>query len=302
MRLGLIGCGRWGRNIMSTARDLLDAKLVAVASANSGTACMIPENCCVFPDWRSLLDSNLIDGVIIASPAYTHAEIALAAMERHIPVLIEKPMALSIDDAEALLKSSIKNQTYATVDHIHLFNPAFRRMVEIMPKYGSILNISGVAGGPGPYRSDCSALWDWAPHDISMILTLTKLFPIKVLSQKIPLQPDAPDNAEHVFLKLIFEKDITASIDISNHRDIKTRILKVTTTHGTLEYDDTAEIKLRSSSSDLDVSYNPNSPLLTVLNEFVDNISKSSNDISGLKLGLDIIRILDQTQRTIDGF
>jgi predicted dehydrogenase len=174
MRLGLIGCGRWGRNIISTSRDLLDAKLVAVARANSGTACTMPENCCVFPDWRSLLDSNLIDGVIIASPAYTHAEIALAAMERHIPVLIEKPMALSIDDAEALLKSSIKNQTYATVDHIHLFNPAFRRMVEIMPTYGSILNISGIAGGPGPYRSDCSALWDWAPHDISMILTLTK--------------------------------------------------------------------------------------------------------------------------------
>ena len=265
---------------------------MAVASTNPETASLVPKGCRIFQNWRSLLDSRCIDGVIIATPANTHAEIALAALDLHIPALIEKPLALSIEDAEALMQSSIKNQTYATVNHVHLFNPAFRRMVELVPKYGSIVSISGIAGGPGPYRSDCSVLWDWGPHDIAMMLKIIGRYPTKVTGKKIPVKKGAPDYAEEIYLKLQFGSALEAFINISNNRRSKIRSFEIVAQNGTLLYDDCARDKLISSCLYEDVRYLPAAPLLLAINDFVDNISMLSTDTTGLKLGLDVVKVI----------
>jgi len=293
IRLGLVGCGRWGRNIIATTAHLEGARLVAVASSNPVTRDLTPPHCKVFPTWQHLMNSNHIDGLIIASPAHTHAEISLTAMDHRIPILIEKPMALSTHDAERLMQSSIKNKTYATVNHIHLFNPAFRRLLQIIPKYGSISSISAIAGGPGPFRSDCSVLWDWAPHDIAMVLKITGKIPTNVICKKINMQSSASEYAEHISLRLEFKSDLEAILDISNNRISKMRSFQVVAEHGTLLYDDCAQQKLISSRPEEDVSYASTPPLLCAINDFVNNISTPSDDISGLKIGLDVIKIID---------
>ena len=89
LKLGLVGAGRWGRNYVRTIATLDGLRLAAVASRNPETATLVPPHCHIVTDWHDLIAMPGIDGIIIASPPATHAEILLAAIAagKHVAVL-----------------------------------------------------------------------------------------------------------------------------------------------------------------------------------------------------------------------
>src|SRR5229473_890850 len=107
VRLGLIGAGRWGRNYLRTIAATPGVRLARLASRNPDSVRLAPADCAVTPDWRDLLDRNALDGVIIATPAALHAEMALAAMDAGLPVLVEKPLTMDIAQARALGRKAL---------------------------------------------------------------------------------------------------------------------------------------------------------------------------------------------------
>ena len=172
IRLALVGAGRWGRNYIRTIAALDGVQLVAVASRNAETATLVPARCRVVPDWRLLMDANDVDGVVIASPPGTHADILIAAVERGKAVLVEKPVVMSRADAARVRAAVTRQPAIVLVDHIHLFQPAFRALCREATALGPIRSIKSSIGSHGPHRRDASVLWDWAPHDLAMCLTL----------------------------------------------------------------------------------------------------------------------------------
>jgi len=104
VRLGLIGAGRWGRAYIRTLAELDGLSLKWVSSRNPETKTFVPDTCSVTEDWRDLMTAENIDGIIVATPPASHAEIALTAIEQGHAVMVEKPLTLSLQEAEHLLE------------------------------------------------------------------------------------------------------------------------------------------------------------------------------------------------------
>lgn len=151
-RLALYGRGRWGTAIQRTLLEIPGVTVVVVGRGRSAP-----------PD---------IDGVIFATPAATHAGLALPFIKRGIPVFIEKPLTDSVADAKRLEKAAGKSGSLAHVGHIHLHNPAFLKVKELAPLLGPIRYLMFEGMNNGPFRDDASVLWDWLPHPLSMALEL----------------------------------------------------------------------------------------------------------------------------------
>jgi predicted dehydrogenase len=146
VRLGLVGRGRWGQNIERTLRSFPDVSLTIIARGDPAPR---------------------LDGVVIATPSATHAEIALPYVTAGVPTFIEKPMVTTVADAERLRDAAEKSGGLVFVGHIFLYHPAFVAVLELVPKLGKLryLACEGVNDRP---RRDSSVLWDWLPHHLSM--------------------------------------------------------------------------------------------------------------------------------------
>ncbi|TSC72506.1 MAG: oxidoreductase [Parcubacteria group bacterium Gr01-1014_38] len=154
--LGLIGRGRWGSNIRRTLEQLPGCQLKYVETRG----------------WKRLVSARDLGGVLIATPGSTHAEIALPFIERGIPTFIEKPLTTSLRDALRLQRAAEKSGALVFVGHVHLYSPAYRTAKKLARHAGRIRFLTAEGMNNGPYREDMSALWDWAPHDLAMVLDL----------------------------------------------------------------------------------------------------------------------------------
>ncbi len=177
MRLGLAGAGPWGRRYIATIRDLPGQTLAHVASANPASATLVSSGCVVSTDWRALAVDHSLDGLIVATPPATHLEIALLAIAHGIPVLVEKPMTLSLADANLLAERARRACVLVMVGHTHLYSAAFRGLKSRGATLGALRETRSVGGNRGPYRSDTPVLWDWGPHDVAMCLELFGVAP-----------------------------------------------------------------------------------------------------------------------------
>lgn len=126
MRIGLVGAGRWGKRYIETLKHVLGVQLAHLASGNPESKQLVQAGCRVTPNSRKVVEDRALGGVILATPPATHPEMALAAIRAGVPVLIEKPMALSLQDARAVVGEAESRGVLAMVGHTHLYSNAFR--------------------------------------------------------------------------------------------------------------------------------------------------------------------------------
>jgi predicted dehydrogenase len=280
LRLGLAGAGRWGRNYIRTIAGLGGLRLARIASRNPQTGALAPPDCRIVSDWRELIDASAIDGIVIATPPASHAEIARAAILKGIPVLIEKPLALSASDARAIRDLAVERRVYALVEHTHLFSPAFRALKKLAARHGGVREIHSEAGNQGPYRRDVPVLWDWGPHDVAMCLDLM---------QEAPAAAACTVKAETVSIALSFPSGVPARILLSNSID-KTRRFRVRCAAAEIVYDDLAPDKLRLDGAP--VAVESDLPLTVAVREFAAAIAAGGADRSSLDLGVSVVEVL----------
>ena len=172
-RVAVIGCGHWGKNLVKNF-----ARIGALAAIHDPH----PETAGKFADeydvpaysWDEILSQDDIDGVVIAAPAELHAKLALEALDAGKHVYVEKPLALTAEDAKAVCDKADKLGKTLMVGHLLQYHPVFvklRTMVE-NGDLGTIQYVYSNRMSLGKFRKEENVLWSFAPHDISMILSL----------------------------------------------------------------------------------------------------------------------------------
>jgi predicted dehydrogenase len=278
LRLGLVGAGPWGRNYIRTLAGCSGLRLARVASRNPRTAALVPRDCVVTPDWRTVVSAEDLDGVIVAAPPASHAEIVLAAIEAGRPVLVEKPLALDTASAERIVALASDRHVLVMVDHVHLFHPGYRALKREAAA-GRVLAIHSRAGDLGPYRPDVSVLWDWGPHDVAMCIDLLSREPESVDAESVERRRVGAASAERMRLVFAFSGNVTATIELST-LDPHHRKFSVQLDSRTVEYGGEAP----ASFADL--------PLTRAVTEFAEAVTAQSAALESVQLGAAVVRTL----------
>ena len=184
-QIALIGCGYWGKNLCRNFHTL-GALSAVVDSTEKGqvTARSITSDVLITDNFEDILGDGQIQGVALATPAETHAELAIQAMRAGKDVFVEKPMALSISDAEAMLTVANETGRILMVGHLLEYHPAVLKLQELIDS-GDLGKINYVYSNRlnfGKVRTEENALWSFAPHDVAVILRLLGQSPIQVSS------------------------------------------------------------------------------------------------------------------------
>ena len=302
LRLGLAGAGRWGRNYIRTIASLPGVRLSRLASRNPESAGLIPPGCAVFPDWRDLLDARELDGLIVATPPATHAEIASAAIAAGLPVLIEKPLTLDLGEARMLLEQAKQRGSLAIAAHTHLFHPAYRALKAQSRNFGAISEIRGEASNVGPFRHDVPVLWDWGAHDVAMCLDLLGAAPEGARAKIVENRSIGSSKGETVEISLEFSNEVSANIRVSNMLP-KRRVFSLRCVAATLIYDDLAAEKLvvvpRGAPVRQAVRIPADLPLTVVVREFAAAIAAGGTNTASLELGVKVIEVLAACARSV---
>lgn len=235
--LALIGCGAWGRNLARNFNELGALKLVAdrdqeraeiFATEFSVPACL-PEEA---------VKSKDIQAVVIATTAEEHFPLAKAALLSGKDVYVEKPLTLTSAEAEELCAIAKRMKAVLMVGHILKYHSSFNALLEVIKKgeIGEIQYVQSVRHGLGRVRRKEDVLWDFAPHDLSMILEVVGEVPVSVSAEGgAALVEDFPAIAS---LNVAFPSGIKASVSTSWISPIKEQRLIVTGTKGVVIFDD----------------------------------------------------------------
>lgn len=295
MRIGLVGAGRWGKRYIETLKHVPGVQLAHLASGNPESIKLVPKGCRVTPNWREVAANRVLDGVILATPPATHAEMALAVIGAGVPVLIEKPMALSLQDAHAIVDAAENRGVLAMIGHTHLYSNAFRALKQKGNSLGSLRHTRSAGGSWGPFRPDAPMLWDWGPHDIAMCLDLFGSHPRRVHATLTGIATAPQRNGEAIAITLDFERGARSEIHVSNIERQKRRVFEATYASGKLIYDDLAENKLvyyANSASAEPIAIDKSLPLGNLVAAFCRAIEKGEGSNPSLLLGLKVIEIL----------
>ncbi|PYP14549.1 MAG: hypothetical protein DMD54_13840 [Gemmatimonadetes bacterium] len=239
LRVGVVGAGAWGRNHVRTVAGLAEAELAAVCDTDTKVRERLARQypaALVTADVAALLGA--VDAVIVASPAATHAAVAQQAIEAGKPVLVEKPFALSVRDAEAVARQGAERGVPVLAGHLLVYHPAVERLRDMVQKgeLGKVFYLYGLRVNLGQVRKDENALWSFGPHDVSVALYLLGEQPVRVAAHgKSYLQPAIEDV---VFLAMEFASGVLAHVQMSWLDPHKERKLTVVGARKMVVFDD----------------------------------------------------------------
>jgi predicted dehydrogenase len=180
-RIAVLGCGYWGSNHIRTLKSLGVLHAVSDANAARAEGFAVEQDClAIAPDDLALRDD--IDAIVMALPPQFHAEAAIRAVEHGKDVLVEKPIALSVEDANRAVDAARRHGRVFMTGHVLRFHPAFEALKQLIDdaELGEIRYIHSHRLGLGKFHTENDALWDLAPHDLSMILAITGSAPVEI--------------------------------------------------------------------------------------------------------------------------
>ena len=247
LRVGVIGAGAWGRNHVRTFAQLPGAELVAVCDSAAAVREKLGRQypgTTITDEPKKLL--GMVEAVVVATPAITHADLARQAIAAGIPVLVEKPFALTVKDAEDVAERAAKANVPVMAGHLLEYHPVVERLRELIQSgaLGQIYYLYGQRVNLGQVRPDENALWSFGPHDVSVALFLMGGAPATVTAVgKSYIQPGIEDV---VFVTMEFASGVLAHVQLSWLDPHKERRLTVVGSKQMAVFDDMeAREKLR---------------------------------------------------------
>ncbi|MEO5762275.1 MAG: Gfo/Idh/MocA family oxidoreductase [Vicinamibacteria bacterium] len=317
MKIGLVGCGYWGKNI---ARNLHQMGLLgAVCDPSPKILESVPK---LYPGavataaLQDLLQSKDIDAIAIASPAAQHAATAKAALMAGKDVFVEKPLALKVSEAKSLLELAKKKKRILMVGHILHYHPAIQKLKELVDAgdLGDIQYVYSNRLNLGKIRHEENILWSFAPHDISVILLLLGRLPKSVSTAGESWLRKGV--ADVTMTNLEFTQGARAHIFVSWLHPFKEQKLVVVGSKRMAVFDDVIkEGKLKlfdkgvdwmdgqpviRQTSESTLFFPELEPLKEELLHFADCVRTRKTPRTDGKNGLDVLRVLDAGQRSLD--
>ena len=244
MKLGIIGCGYWGPNLIRNFNNISDAKIIYCADIDESRLTHIKNlypNISVTGDYKEIIDKKEIDAVVVATPIETHYKIAKEALNADKHVLVEKPITSSSEEAIEIIKLSDKNKKILMVDHTFEYSNPVRKIKEIISKdeLGKIFTIDMIRVNLGLFQEKVNVIWDLAPHDISMLLYYLEDYPLTVRAIGQSYIREGVEDDAHI--SLIFKDKVMANIHVSWLDPCKIRRTTIVGNKKMLVFDDTAQ-------------------------------------------------------------
>lgn len=231
-RIAVIGAGSFGRNHLRVVREAKGAQLAAVVDADAGRAAAAGAEFGAEPltDWRALVGKA--DAAVIAAPTTLHAEIACGLMEAGLDVLVEKPIAATVAEAERMVQVARDKGRILQVGHLERFNPAILALEKALtvPLFFEIHRMSVFT----PRSLDVDVVLDLMIHDIDLVLALTGLEPDEVRAAGVRIFSEKVDIAN---VRLAFPGGCIANITASRASTEKVRKLRLFQPHQYISID-----------------------------------------------------------------
>ncbi|HXV86512.1 MAG TPA: Gfo/Idh/MocA family oxidoreductase [Gemmatimonadales bacterium] len=239
LRVAVLGAGTWGRNHVRTLASLADVELAAICDTDGQRREQLLKSypgTVVTGDLGQALAGA--EAVVIATPAGTHAAMARAVIERGLPVLVEKPFALTVADADDVAELAASRGVPVLAGHLLLFHPAVERLQAMIRsgELGTIYYLYSQRVNLGQVRPDENALWSFGPHDVSVAMYLLGQVPVRVAAQGMAYLQRGIEDV--VFVTLEFESGTMAHVQLSWLDPHKERRLTVVGSKRMVAFDD----------------------------------------------------------------
>ena len=252
-----IGVGYWGPNLLRNCMASKSCKVCATVDPVNERQQYVRG---LYPavkvtnNPQEVFDDPEIDAIIIATPVASHFDLAMKALAAGKHILVEKPMARSVAEVDEIAKLAAEKNLVAMVGHTFLFNDAVRYVKKLIDSgdLGDIRCIYSQRLNLGRIRSDVDALWNLAPHDISIIqYWLGDPQPISVTRNGMAfIQEDVEDV---VFMNITYPNNVMANIHVSWLDPQKTRLMVIVGSRKMVIYDDTADNKIAIYDKGIDL-------------------------------------------------
>ncbi len=247
-RLAVIGTGAWGLNHVRLIASEAACELVAIADPNPVAverARALAPSAIVYTDADAIWNDDGIDSVVIATPAATHASLTRRALAAGKHVLVEKPLALSMDHAAEIEGAAARSGRIAMVGHLMVFHPAVVRLRELMRSgdLGRLHYVHSTRANLGKVRHDENALWSFGPHELSMLDYLLEKQPEAVAAHGASILQRGIEDV--VFVTIRYATGELAQLHLSWLHPRKERTLTLVCSQKMVVFDDVAPEKLR---------------------------------------------------------
>lgn len=258
--IAIVGAGYWGPNLIRNFNNLHDCRIKWVCDKKSGRLHYVHQKwpyITLTESYEEVLRDHSVDAIIIATPVSTHYPLGISALKAGKHVFIEKPLARTTRQAEAILNLAENKRQVLATGHIFVYHPAVTAMKNIISQ-GSIGNLCYAESARvnlGPPASEVDVIWDLAVHDISILYYLWGKEPVEVRAHGLNFLHSTLIDVSFIYLR--FDDKSISHHHVSWMSPEKVRRFFVAGTKGSLIFDDTAaHSKLRIIDQGIDSRVN----------------------------------------------
>lgn len=325
LRIGVVGLGYWGPNLVRVLHELDCAEVVAICDVQIAALEKVGRRYPALQQTRSfddLLLDDTVDAVAIATPVGTHFDLARASLEAGKHVFVEKPMAGSVVEAEALIAVAEDRHLTLMPGHTFLYSPPVNAVRDLIRsgELGDIYFISTSRVNLGLHQSDASVVWDLGPHDFSILQYWLDEPPVHVSAMtRNCVMPGVPDVA---FINLQYSSGTIAHVELSWLAPSKLRRTAVVGSRKMVVYDDTSNEPVRIFDSGVDLpepadfgqykltyrtgdivspAITPREPLSLELADFCGSVIDGRSPRSSAEMGLRVLETIELAERSLTG-
>jgi predicted dehydrogenase len=325
IKIGIIGCGYWGPNLIRNFYELKNSDLVAVADLREERLDHIKDRYTkieTIKDYRDLFTMGL-DAAVVATPPFSHYHIAKDCLKHDLSVFVEKPITLNSGDAEDLIRIAEEKDLRLMVGHTFEYNSAINVLKEIIQsgELGEVYYLDAARLNLGLYQPKSNVVWDLAPHDISILLYLLETDPISVSAQgSSSVFKGVHDNA---YLHMEFPENIIANIHVSWLEPCKVRRITIVGSQKMAVFNDLEpaekirvydkgvevppytntfnEFQLNYRYGDVLIRHIPFvEPLRVECNHFVECVQNRTVPKSDGRVGLKVVKVIEAATRSLE--
>lgn len=325
IKIGVVGCGYWGPNLVRNFRALPDCQLKSICDVSEDRLRHLKG---IYPEvegetkLEKLLEDPSLGAIVVATSVKHHFPMAKASLLAGKHTLIEKPLAASAEQCEELIAIAKKQGLVLMVGHTFLFSPAVRKIKEIVDKndIGDIRYISARRLNLGLFQKDINVAWDLAPHDISIILYIMKEMPHSINCRGAAhVTPGIEDVTS---MNLHFSEEKSATIQSSWLDPKKVREMTIVGSERMIVYDDLSvqekikifDVRVKrpphyDTFADFHYAYHygdiyspyikQEEPLKSECQHFLDCIENGRTPLTSGTKGLEVVRILEASSASI---
>jgi predicted dehydrogenase len=241
IRIGVIGYGYWGPNLVRNFFETPGAQVARVSDLSADRLAVLSSRYPTIQTTRNCLDlieDPAIDAVAIATPVSTHYELALRALQADKHVLVEKPLASNTEQVQRLIDLAQKRNRVLMVDHTFVYTGAVRKIRELVDSgnLGEIYYYDSVRVNLGLFQHDVNVLWDLAVHDLAIMDYVLPFHPCAVSATGLSHVPGGTENI--AYLTLFFEGSQIAHIHANWLAPVKLRRTLIGASRKMIVYDD----------------------------------------------------------------